>query len=175
MTKKEFKKKMDDFHKSLVEVKTLEEILAIREPGRLFSFLVQYRKGPPLHSVHEIRQQPEIVQLVFVINAFFWSVFSSGIGQFLQEPETGDFFDQLKRHCDQLGASSASAYLAKVTAFFPNGRIPEDETERSDLVETIDFQKLDQEYAGCFDELATCLRDYIHRNLDKFAKPLSGE
>src|SRR5690242_3972458 len=113
---------------------TLKTILSIQNP---FKFLVALADlavppgtnfDPPPEKRHELRQ------MIVTLYELFLSVDNEGIWKFLIEDGAAHWFTRAQVWLERIGAKRAQAYLDATALAFPRGRIPTDDSKRSDLI-----------------------------------------
>jgi len=180
MTSKDFKKMLANVAKSPASGKTFLEILKEPEGVTFLRSLVDFGNWPARERDVELREVPEERRIVILIDAFSLAIDSGGIEQLVADASVGAYFDELLTCCKTIGAVSAVSYLERMANYFPEGKIPADESERIEMLATIknreniqNFRALNKEFTNSAAETIEALRRFIGKNPERFASVLS--
>jgi hypothetical protein len=87
---------------------------------------------------------------------------------------SGDFAHKTVQSLQTIGANKTADILQKAIDQFPNSIVPEDRTERQEILEQIQetadlvWEKLDQKFFSYEDDLNTLNIEFVRKNKDKF-------
>ncbi len=87
---------------------------------------------------------------------------------------SGDFAHKTVQSLQTIGAKKTADILQKAIDQFPNSNVPEDRTERQEILEQIQetadvvWEDLDQNFFSYEDDLNTLNIDFVRKNKDKF-------
>jgi hypothetical protein len=87
---------------------------------------------------------------------------------------SGNFAQKTIHSLRTIGANKTADILQKAIAQFPNGKVPEDRTERQEVLEQIQetadpvWEELDKMFYTYEDDLNTLNIEFIRKNKDKF-------
>ena len=87
---------------------------------------------------------------------------------------SGDFAHKTIQSLQTIGANKTADILQKAIDQFPNSNVPEDRTERQEILEQIEetadvvWEDLDQKFFSYEDDLNTLNIEFVRKNKDKF-------
>ncbi|TNE79852.1 MAG: DUF4375 domain-containing protein [Bacteroidetes bacterium] len=87
---------------------------------------------------------------------------------------SGDFAHQTVQSLKTIGANKTADILKKAIDQFPNSNVPEDRTERQDVISQIQetaevvWEELDQKFFSYEDDLNALNIEFVRKNKDKF-------
>ncbi|MBK8706124.1 MAG: DMP19 family protein [Saprospiraceae bacterium] len=87
---------------------------------------------------------------------------------------SGDFAHKTVQSLKTIGANKTADILQKAIDQFPNSNVPEDRTERQEILEQIQetadqvWEELDQKFFSYEDDLNTLNIEFARKNKDKF-------
>jgi hypothetical protein len=87
---------------------------------------------------------------------------------------SGDFAQKTIQSLRTIGANKTADILQQANDQFPNGNVPEDITERQEILEQIQetadpvWEELDQKFFAYEDDLNTLNIEFVKKNKDKF-------
>jgi hypothetical protein len=87
---------------------------------------------------------------------------------------SGDFAHKTVQSLQTIGANKTADILQKAIDQFPNSNVPEDRTERQEILEQIQetadvvWEDLDQKFFSYEDDLNTLNIEFVRKNRDKF-------
>ena len=158
----------------------LEEILAISDPGKFLSALVDLAIPPGTNFHPPPERRHEIRQMISTLSGLSAYAGCEGIWKWLIESDAAYWFAKAQVWLERIGAAKAKEYLDGAAAAFPNGQLPKDDKERGDLLMNSSdlnarLDELDRTYRSSFDEMAECLRAYIKQHFELFRRELEDE
>jgi ribosomal protein L7/L12 len=187
------KKQMDNMLKDLANprILTLDESLVLREeptdPGNVFCNqdpdgrtvdAVLDRIGTRFSGPHNIGALNLGERLVLEVNAMHDEVLNGGFHQYLWN-SSGDGAEMTRKFLRAIGSKVTGDLLDRVSAFFPNGYIPEEREDRQALLEQFEeanpgvdlFVEEDRVFYQQTENLNTLLVRYIADHRDEFENP----
>jgi hypothetical protein len=187
------KKQMDSMLKDLANpgILTLDEALALRnrpiDPGNVLCNqdpdgrivdAVLDRIGTRFSGPHNIGALSLGERLVLEVNTMHGEVLNGGFHQYLWN-SSGDGAEMTRNFLRTIGSMVTSDLLDRISAFFPNGCIPEEREDRQALLEQFEeanpdvdlFVDEDRVFYQEKENLYTLLVRYIADHRDEFENP----
>jgi ribosomal protein L7/L12 len=187
------KKQMDSFLKDLANprILTLDEAMALQErpanPKDQFSNqdpagrtvdAVLNRIGTRFSGPHNIDALTCGERLVLEVTAMMGEVLNGGFHQYLWN-SSGDGAEITRQFLKAVGSTITSSLMERVSAFFPNGCVPENREERQALLEKFEeanpevdlFVEEDREFYREEENLYTLMVKYIVDHREEFENP----
>jgi hypothetical protein len=103
---------------------------------------------------------------------------NGGVHQFFFN-DSGQFAVPALRYLEQIGAAKTASILRRAIALFPGGKVPKDQEERREVLETMDDQGIS--FAPLTNELFSCGEDvnefhvaYARAHPDLFSRVRGG-
>jgi hypothetical protein len=171
-TRRQLKEQVAEATRDHAAGRTLAQILEIPDRERFMLALDHYACRPGLMTGWSL---PDILphlrpgsQTVLLLNAFTSAMFSGGIGQFITEYR--EFFEQVVKSCETIGALRAVEYLNAAGRCFPDGTLPSTTDDCAVLESDTEdcLRDLDARYKDAYEEVIDRLRSYVIEHPDRF-------